>query len=441
MLRHLVAAIFVLVLGFDKVWALDMNWALDQNEKLAYLNLWGKIEPGDDTKFRSIVTPLLKQGYLIFKINLFTGGGSVAAAKGMADQIKILQARTVAPTRFSDIINGQRVQRSYPSCWFDKQAGDGVVPNPVDSAPWCTCASACFLVWASGIVREGNHVGIHRIAYLGEGGRRFGQLSGPQAREQYQRDQRDVQVYLDSLDVPRTISDRMWATESANMYYLTKPELDLMTSTPYLEEQTMARCGPDRTEHMSAGNNWTATFDAQHVNCYRGLLKEFMREGAAKYLANAGEAMPTPGVGGPFIPAPVVPVERPQIVTRMSLPKDAGSRWSHNGSAMYLVASAGTVRKFFYETPRPGMLEVGVKFGTLLFEGKRVGDEYVGTAYRFWPNCRPEGYRVQGPISDDEKRVTMRGRAPQKNANCDVIGYDEDKLIFEYKEMVVREGE
>ena len=43
---------------------------------------------------------------------------------------------------------------------------------------------------------------------------------------------------------------------------------------------------------------------------------------------------------------------------------------------MYLVASSGAGRKFFYETPRPGMVEVGVKPGTLLFVGKRVGMNY-----------------------------------------------------------------
>jgi hypothetical protein len=156
-LRLLVIAITLLPALRDSR-ALDMDWAIDKNDKLAYLNLWGKIQPGDDAKFRSMVIPLVKSGYLIFKINLFTGGGSISAAKGIADQIKILQARTVAPTRFSDILNNQLIERTYPSCWFDKQAGEGVVLSPVEGHSWCTCASACFFIWASGIVREGNHV-------------------------------------------------------------------------------------------------------------------------------------------------------------------------------------------------------------------------------------------------------------------------------------------
>lgn len=124
--------------------ALDMNVRTDDNEKLAFVNLWGSVELGDDDRFRSLVTPYLKPGYLIIQVNIFSGGGSVTAAMGIGDQIRLLQTRTVAPTRFSDIVNGQQVQRSYPSCWFTENYG---VPKPVEVYDWCTCTSACFLTY------------------------------------------------------------------------------------------------------------------------------------------------------------------------------------------------------------------------------------------------------------------------------------------------------
>ena len=34
--------------------------------------------------------------------------------------------------------------------------------------------------------------------------------------------------------------------------------------------------------------------------------------------------------------------------------------WDHNGSVMYLIAN-GSSREFFYEKPRPGMVEAGAK--------------------------------------------------------------------------------
>jgi hypothetical protein len=273
----------ILFLGFMciRVEALDMNVRTHEAEKKVFANLWGNIEFGDDQKFRQLVTPYLRKGYILFKVNIFSGGGNVHAAKGIGEQIKALQTRTVAPTRFARIVNNQPVENNYPSCWFTE---DYDIPKPVEGQPWCTCTSACFLIWASGITREGNHVGVHRITFVNEGASKFGQMSGPEARQMYQREQADFQEYIRKLDVPSAIAERLWATDSRNMHFLTKSELELMQSTPYLEEQTLARCGPSKTVHMSRSNNWTSTQDARHVDCYRNLLVEFMREGTKAYL-------------------------------------------------------------------------------------------------------------------------------------------------------------
>ena len=293
---------------------------------------------------------------------------------------------------------------------------------------------ACFVIWASGITREGNHVGVHRIYYLGLAGQIFGQKSGPDARAQYQQAQAVYQAYMDKLEVPRTISDVMWATEFADMHYLTEGELKLMQSAPYLEEHTLARCGPDRSTHMSPENNWTATQDIDHVRCYQGILKEFMLEGATKYLAATGNVL-----------APVTPVtttpQQPTIVppsTGPETPAFAGatSLWLHNGSTMYLVVSPGGGRKMFYGSPRPELLGYGIKSGTLIFDGKRVGTMYVGKAYRFPKECDPVSYEVKGPISHDEKTITLRGIAPIIVSGCDAMGYKDDELVFEHKENV-----
>jgi hypothetical protein len=50
MLRIIFAAILATIAG-RQCFALDMNWATDEHEKLAYLNLWGTIQEGDDQKF------------------------------------------------------------------------------------------------------------------------------------------------------------------------------------------------------------------------------------------------------------------------------------------------------------------------------------------------------------------------------------------------------
>ena len=132
-LRLWVLATLLCIVGGANSAALDMNVRTDDKEKLAFVNLWGKIEPGDDQKFRDLITPWLRSGYLIFKVNVFSGGGDVKAAMGIADQIKTLQTRTAAPTRFWDIVGNRRVQRSYPSCWFTENHN---IPRPVEGVDW-----------------------------------------------------------------------------------------------------------------------------------------------------------------------------------------------------------------------------------------------------------------------------------------------------------------
>lgn len=104
--------------------------------------------------------------------------------------------------------------------------------------------------------------------------------------------------------------------------------------------------------------------------------------------------------------------------------------WDHNGSMVYLVAS-GSQRSFYYEMPRPGLLEAGARPGTLLFEGQAVDDAYFGTAYIFNRGCGAFGYQVSGPILENYRRVQMRGQAPRVGADCQVFGYVDDVLEFQ----------
>lgn len=114
-------------------------------------------------------------------------------------------------------------------------------------------------------------------------------------------------------------------------------------------------------------------------------------------------------------------------------------RWMHNGSVMELVAE-GAVRKFRYAEPREGMKQQGVTPGTLLFEGKKYGDRYSGTAFIFSMRCGRSSYEVSGDVSADQRRVTMRGRVPRLNAKCKVTGHRDDELVFDYVDAAPAEA-
>jgi hypothetical protein len=288
--------VLALVCSIDKAASLDITAAVDSEEKLVYLNLWGKVMPGDDKKFRALVLPYIRSGHLLFKVNVFTPGGDVLASMGIGNQIRLLEAMTVAPTRFSQYVNRRPVLTNNVECWFwsNSRGKEGLVadnwPNQqfkrdieTDSgASWCDCASSCFFIWASGIARTGNWVGIHRFTF---NELPFGQLSPTQARTLYTQAEREYRAYLNQLDVPQSIIEKLFATPSTAIHYLTKEELELAKSTPYLEEQTQARCGSSKARGWWEGDDHLYKEDPVHIDCYRTILKDLMREGAKNYLS------------------------------------------------------------------------------------------------------------------------------------------------------------
>jgi hypothetical protein len=99
--------------------------------------------------------------------------------------------------------------------------------------------------------------------------------------------------------------------------------------------------------------------------------------------------------------------------------------WTHNRSRVYLKTS-GNRRWFYYETPEPSLLRLGVKRGTLLFDGKiRRGDadqwEYDGQSYVFSSKCPPTPFKVHGEVSLDDMEVSMSGAPPSQTSACQVL--------------------
>ena len=110
-------------------------------------------------------------------------------------------------------------------------------------------------------------------------------------------------------------------------------------------------------------------------------------------------------------------------------PSPEPTLWEHNGSVMYLVAK-GSSREFYYKEPRPGLVEAGVRPGSLLFRGQSVRGRYLGTAVIFKGRCGRYSYPVSGPIIDSYERVVLMGRAPRIAADCSLEGYFDDTLDF-----------
>jgi hypothetical protein len=438
MLRMFVAAL-IMMGAASSARGLDMSTTVNEEEKLIYLHMWGPIVQGDDDKFKSTILPYLRNGYLLFEVHIFSGGGDVAAAMRIGDQIRTLQAMTNAPTNF---IN----EPGYAQCWFVASASHGGIGYDQNTnykrnlktnagASWCDCASACFLVWASGVTREGNYVGIHRFRF---DEMYFGSLSASEARKQYRDFEKVFRDYLAKLDVPLTIVDRLFATDSKHMYYLTTSELELVKSTPDVEQYVDAKCPPDRTKRTyNPDGTWqSTTFDPIRIGCYRSILKEIMREGANKYLAQYAQAQTGNSVAPGETTAPEKPPEsekkgEPATEQTNETEQTKKSFWAHNRSIMYMLED-GTRRKIYYDDPRRGLTEVGVEHGTLLFDGAGDGTALTGTAYVYAKDCRPFPFSVRGTLTRDGKRITLGGKAPRIDTHCTVAGSKQEELIFDF---------
>ena len=82
-----------------------------------------------------------------------------------------------------------------------------------------------------------------------------------------------------------------------------------------------------------------------------------------------------------------------------------------------------------YVQPRRGMRNVGVRNGTLLFEGVEEGSGVInGKARRFSRRCGKNIYAVSG--TDNGNRIVLRGNAPILDQNCQVTRFRSDTLVF-----------
>src|SRR6516164_8691689 len=95
--------------------------------------------------------------------------------------------------------------------------------------------------------------------------------------------------------------------------------------------------------------------------------------------------------------------------------------WDHNGSIMYLVATASS-REFYYRKPRPGMLEAGAHPDDLLFKGQINDGQISGIAYIFNAQCGHVPFPVKGPLLDNGGRIVLTGQAPRVGRNCQSYG-------------------
>lgn len=109
----------------------------------------------------------------------------------------------------------------------------------------------------------------------------------------------------------------------------------------------------------------------------------------------------------------------------------ADTCWNHNGSITRLLSEDDT-RTLVYEKVRSGLWAADVDRGTWLFTGKKMGDDYRGTARVFVAGCAPLEYPASGAVLQDPLRIEVRGEHPVQQ-DCEPTGETVvDRLVFTY---------
>ncbi len=158
---------------------------------------------------------------------------------------------------------------------------------------------------------------------------------------------------------------------------------------------------PLASVEVAAADAWPHVRDSSDIAVLEAFIRRFGNSFYGDMARIRLDGVRKAAVGSPAPTPPLAPSTQP-------LPTcTKGTIWTHNGSEMQLLAD-GRKRSFRYVAPRPSLAEMGIREGTLLFNGERVGDRYEGVARRFSERCGVREYRVSGEL-EGERRVILRG--------------------------------
>jgi hypothetical protein len=244
-------------------------YAATSKDGLTSIFILGKLNVGDEVRFKNELLTLAKRGIRVTGVNVYSPGGSVYAAVKIGRYIRAIHLfgtwvpHEVLPFSYNMNVDfwNDYVQSNH--CFMYDKKGEyvQVTYNRVTRRgnSNCVCASACFLIWAAGagVNQQGSRgtevpgalrmklsILIHRPYFEAS---EYAKLPRIDARSQYEGTQKFVSDYLREMEVPDAIIRRMFSIPSNELSPLTREEVATMDARalwpPYLEELYIARCG------------------------------------------------------------------------------------------------------------------------------------------------------------------------------------------------------
>jgi hypothetical protein len=212
----LLALIFVLNENLLQAAQIDVY----ATKEYANIRLVGKIEKGDAEKFKMIVEYLRDEKITVNMLLLASIGGDAIEAMHIGTIVR----ESFIPTQAPFALDSGFTCNGYP---------------PGLKEDDCDCSSACFLIWAAGVFRMGNVLGVHRPYFLDAN---MEELSATEAQKDNVQMHERIRSYLKNMDVPKHIINKMFDTGSNDINYLDWDSVKSMESVPFFDEWVEASC-------------------------------------------------------------------------------------------------------------------------------------------------------------------------------------------------------
>jgi len=213
----------------------------------------GRIEAGDHARFLKVLT----DHPLVFRVYLLSQGGSLIDGLAIGKEVRRRLMETYAPHRYS----------SGNSTFTPRQDA----PDSCREGRPCLCASSCFLIWAGGIERHGNLLGLHRPSYDEAW---FGALAPGEAARRYAELMRVTQQYLADMEIEPRLAEKMVGTPKEHVFVVASDQVISRTIEGY---------APSTKEWIGA-NCETLSPDEERDDAAIGVRKQSLSPGYIQYL-------------------------------------------------------------------------------------------------------------------------------------------------------------
>jgi hypothetical protein len=210
----------------------------------------GEIALGDSKKFADFIQ--LHQPF-VERVLLWSPGGSLSEALSIGRLVRKAMLETKAPHET-----------------FLPPSGNGSLEGfggdlKICRGQTCHCAAACFLIWAAGIKRSGNAIGLQRPSTHSA---EFAGLSPDRATALYRLLVKDIGEFLTKMEVPRPFIEAMTNTSSAQIRWLDFDEGQSMEDVPSTSEWLNAACPKDATyTYRSPAEKLLSVLDGPAAPC------------------------------------------------------------------------------------------------------------------------------------------------------------------------------